>query len=324
MQWMITGTAEFARGVAQETLQKAVMFIQSPSSGGAELLGMDAATQGRVLSSVLVIIILFVLRRALLAVVSRRVEDPTSRYRWAKTSAYTASLIGLAVVIQIWFIALRSLSTFLGLLSAGLAIALRDLVADFAGWLFILFRRPFDLGDRIQIGSHAGDVIDRRIFQFSIMEIGNWVGADQSTGRVIHIPNQRVFLEPLANYSAGFPYLWNELKVLVTLESDWKKAKTLFAEITKEITKDVVAEAQGPRKEGDQRFLIHYRTLTPAVYTSVEESGVLLTVRYLCRPRERRGTSEALWEEILQTVSRTEGIELAYPTQRLVIDPNLE
>ena len=324
MQWMITGTAEFARGVAQETLQKAVMFIQSPSSGGAELLGMDAATQGRVLSSVLVIIILFVLRRALLAVVSRRVEDPTSRYRWAKTSAYTASLIGLAVVIQIWFIALRSLSTFLGLLSAGLAIALRDLVADFAGWLFILFRRPFDLGDRIQIGSHAGDVIDRRIFQFSIMEIGNWVGADQSTGRVIHIPNQRVFLEPLANYSAGFPYLWNELKVLVTLESDWKKAKTLFAEITKEITKDVVAEAQGPRKEGDQRFLIHYRTLTPAVYTSVEESGVLLTVRYLCRPRERRGTSEALWEEILQAVSRTEGIELAYPTQRLVIDPNLE
>ncbi|GIT52287.1 MAG: mechanosensitive ion channel protein MscS [Gemmatimonadota bacterium] len=321
---MITGTAEFARGVAQETLQKAVMFIQSPSSGGAELLGMDAATQGRVLSSVLVIIILFVLRRALLAVVSRRVEDPTSRYRWAKTSAYTASLIGLAVVIQIWFIALRSLSTFLGLLSAGLAIALRDLVADFAGWLFILFRRPFDLGDRIQIGSHAGDVIDRRIFQFSIMEIGNWVGADQSTGRVIHIPNQRVFLEPLANYSAGFPYLWNELKVLVTLESDWKKAKTLFAEITKEITKDVVAEAQGPRKEGDQRFLIHYRTLTPAVYTSVEESGVLLTVRYLCRPRERRGTSEALWEEILQAVSRTEGIELAYPTQRLVIDPNLE
>ena len=324
MQRMVTGIGEFARGIAHQTVQGAATLIQSPSSGAAELLGMNAATQGRVFISVLVIIILFVLRRALLAVIGRRVEDPASRYRWAKSSAYTASLIGLAVVIQIWFVALRSLSTFLGLLSAGLAIALRDLVADFAGWLFILFRRPFDLGDRIQIGAHAGDVIDRRIFQFSIMEIGNWVGADQSTGRVIHIPNQRVFLEPLANYSAGFPYLWNELKVLVTLESDWKKAKTLFAQITKEITKDVVEEAQGPRKEEDQRFLIHYRTLTPTVYTSVEESGVLLTVRYLCRPRERRGTSEALWEEILQAVSRTEGIELAYPTQRLVINPNSE
>jgi small-conductance mechanosensitive channel len=324
MQRMITGISEFARGIAHQTVQGVATLIQSPSSGGTELLGMSAATQGQVVISVLVIIILFVLRRALLAVVGKKVEDPASRYRWAKTSAYTASLIGLAVVIQIWFVALRSLSTFLGLLSAGLAIALRDLVADFAGWLFILFRRPFDLGDRIQIGAHAGDVIDRRIFQFSIMEIGNWVAADQSTGRVIHIPNQRVFLEPLANYSAGFPYLWNELKILLTLESDWKKAKTLFAEITKEITKDVVAEAQGPRKEEDQRFLIHYRTLTPTVYTSVEESGVSLTVRYLCRPRERRGTGEELWEEILQAVSRTDGIELAYPTQRIVINPRSE
>ena len=320
MQRMITGIGEFARGIAHQTVQGAATLIQSPSAGGAELLGMSASTQGQVVISVLVIISLFVIRRALLAVVSRTVEDPASRYKWAKTSAYTASLIGLVVVIQIWFVALRSLSTFLGLLSAGLAIALRDVVADFAGWLFILFRRPFDLGDRIQIGTHAGDVIDRRIFQFSIMEIGNWVSADQSTGRVIHIPNQRVFLEPLANYSAGFPYLWNELEVLLTFESDWKQAKSLFKDITTEIMKDVVAEAEGPRKKADQRFLIHYRTLTPAVYTSVQESGVLLTVRYLCRPRERRGTGEELWEEILQVVERTDSIEFAYPTQRRIVD----
>jgi len=313
---MITGVGEFAQGIARQTVQEATMLIQSPLAD----LGGSTTTQGRVLISVLVIVILFVLRRALLAVVSRTVEDPTSRYKWAKTSAYTTSLIGLVVVIQIWFIALRSVSTFLGLLSAGLAIALRDVVADFAGWLFILFRRPFDLGDRIQIGTHAGDVIDRRIFQFSIMEIGNWVSADQSTGRVIHIPNQRVFLEPLANYSAGFPYLWNELEILLTFESDWKQAKSLFTDITTEIMKDVVAEAEGPRKKADQRFLIHYRTLTPAVYTSVQESGVLLTVRYLCRPRERRGTGEELWEEILQAVSRTDGIQFAYPTQRRIVD----
>jgi small-conductance mechanosensitive channel len=323
---MIIRFGDFTQHIALKITHQATTLAQSPTilGNGEGLLGMSAATQGRVFISIVVIITLFVLRRALLALVSKRVEDPASRYRWAKASAYTAFLIGLAVVIQVWFIALRSLSTFLGLLSAGLAIALRDLVADFAGWLFILFRRPFDLGDRIQIGAHAGDVIDRRIFQFSIMEIGNWVSADQSTGRVIHIPNQRVFTEPLANYSAGFPYLWNELKVLVTLESDWKKAKSLFVEITKEITKDVVAEAQDPSKEGDQRFLIHYRTLTPAVYTSVEDSGVLLTIRYLCRPRERRGTGEALWEQILETVSQADTIELAYPTQRLVINPELE
>lgn len=73
-------------------------------------------------------------------------------------------------------------------------------------WLFILWRRPFELGDRIQIGEDAGDVIDSRIFQFTILEIGNWVAADQSTGRLIHIPNQSVFTTPLANHA-----LWERI-----------------------------------------------------------------------------------------------------------------
>ena len=94
---------------------------------------------------------------------------------------------------------LRSLGTFLGLLSAGLAIALKDVVASMAGWIFILWRRPFQLGDRIQIGDRAGDVVDLRLFQFTLLEIGNWVDADQSTGRSIHVPNGAVFTEPLFN-----------------------------------------------------------------------------------------------------------------------------
>ena len=287
--------------------------------GDGDLIGMSSEIQGRIIVSVLLVLLLILTRRALMAVVYGKVQDTTLRYKWAKASGYTIFVVGLAVIVQIWFVAIRSLGTFLGLLSAGLAIALKDLVADLAGWLFILFRRPFELGDRIQIGQHAGDVIDIRIFQFSLLEIGNWVEADQSTGRVIHVPNQRVFTEPLANYAAGFPYLWNELRVLVTLESDWRKAKGILQEIATEATTEVVREAEAPRRRADQRFLIHYRTLTPAVYTSLEDSGVMLTLRYLCRPRQRRGSGEELWERILDVFGETDGIDLAYPTQRIVL-----
>ena len=99
------------------------------------------------------------------------------------------------------------------------------------GWCFILIRQPFKVGDRIQIGKVAGDVIDIRFFNFQLNEIGNWVDADQSTGRIIHIPNGIVFTEPQANYTAGFQYIWNEIPVLVTFESDWKKAKQLLTDI---------------------------------------------------------------------------------------------
>lgn len=92
-----------------------------------------------------------------------------------------------------WFKGIQSLATFLGLVSAGLAIALKDLVTGLAGWIFIIWRKPFGVGDLIQIGNNSGDVIDIRPFKFIIMETGNWVDADQSTGRITHIPNSSVY-----------------------------------------------------------------------------------------------------------------------------------
>lgn len=283
--------------------------------------GMTPETQSKVLASALLIAALIIGRRVLLTVLDRRLEDGALVYRWSKASAYVAFVIGLLVIVQVWFTAIRSLGTFLGLVSAGLAIALKDLITDIAGWVFILWRKPFELGDRIQLGGEAGDVVDIRVFAFTIMEIGNWVGADQSTGRMIHVPNARVFTEPLANYTAGFPFLWNELPVLVTFESDWRRAKQVLEDVALAETEGVSQEAERTLKRTSKRFLIHYTRFTPAVYTSVRESGVLLTIRYLCHPRQRRGTAQAMWERILDAFHDEDGIDFAYPTQRLYLNP---
>ncbi|MHB1192972.1 MAG: mechanosensitive ion channel family protein [Longimicrobiales bacterium] len=282
------------------------------------LPGATVETQAKVVLSVLVIVLLILARRLLLYILGRRMSDPVRRYHWAKNSGYTATVVGMLALAQVWFVAVRSVGVFLGLLSAGLAIALKDLVADLAGWFFILWRKPFDLGDRIQVGEHAGDVVDIRIFAFTIMEIGNWVAADQSTGRMIHVPNSRVFTEPVANYTADFPFLWNELPVLVTFESDWRRAKEILDRIVAEEVTELSRDAQGTVSEGSRFSLVHHEGLLPAVYTSVEASGVLLTIRYLTRPRERRAGTEAIWEHILDAFQDEPTIEFAYPTQRIV------
>jgi small-conductance mechanosensitive channel len=292
--------------------------VPSGTEEGLTLIpGVTPDTQTNLILSALVLILVFAARRGILVLVHRRVSDSELRYRWAKNSATSSFVVAALLLTQIWFTAIPSMGTFLGLLSAGLAIALKDLVAGLAGWLFILWRRPFDLGDRIQIGPHAGDVVDRSLFQFTIMEVGNWVGAEQSTGRLIHVPNAKVFTEPLANYVAGFPYLWNELPVMVTFESDWRKAKGMLEEIAADHTVDITREAHRPTPGQEERFLIRYRKLTPVVYVSVEDSGVLLTLRYLCEPRERRGTGSELWERILDAFDEHEDITLAYPTKRV-------
>lgn len=218
---------------------------------------------------------------------------------------------------RIWLKEFESVATFLGLVSAGLAFAMKDPLVNVAGWFFIIWRRPFDVGDRIQIGVHAGDVIDLRVFQFTIMEIVNWVKADQSTGRIVHIPNGRVFVDPQANYTKGwFDYIWNEVPVLVTFESDWKKAKEILQLIATVHSKHLIPLAEQKLKESAREFVIITPKLESSVITSIEESGILLTIRYLCEPRNRRESTQILWEKILDEFSGCDNIDFAYPTQR--------
>ena len=272
--------------------------------------------QRNLVLSGLAIVVLVLLRWGILRIVNRRSDDVRTQYQWKKATAYATFLAVVLVVGRIWFAGVGPVATYLGLLSAGIAIALRDPLVNLAAWGFILWRRPFDVGDRIQIGDHAGDVIDLRIFQFTLIEIGNWVDADQSTGRIIHVPNGRVFTEPLANYTKGFALIWNEIAVMVTFESDWRHAKTVLEEIVTRHAEPLAESAQQEIRKAARRFMIFYTKLTPTVYTSVADSGVVLTMRYLCHPRTRRGSAQAIWEDVLTEFGKADDIDFAYPTRR--------
>jgi len=274
----------------------------------------------QVVLSLVVIFALWLIRFIAIRIINRRLPDSKIQYKWRKNLTYISVFLGFLIVGRIWFEGLQSVATFLGLLSAGLAIALKDPVTDFAGWIFILWRKPFDVGDRIQVGEVKGDVIDVRLFKFTVLEIGNWIHADQSTGRVVHVPNHKVFSNELANYTSDFEFIWNELQVLITFESDWKKAKKLLQEIADKHLKDFVERAEQQVRRAKKSYLIHYRYLTPIVYTDVQDSGVQLTIRHLSDPRKRRAIAQELWEDILDTFNEHDDIELAYPTMRIYPD----
>jgi small-conductance mechanosensitive channel len=272
--------------------------------------------QSNLVATLFLILGLVLLRVLAGWLVRRRTEDPAIIYRWRKATEYVTLVLGIISLVLIWLPDTRSFATYLGLLSAGLAIALQAPITDFVGWIFIVWRHPLSVGDRVQIGDHAGDVIDIRYFQFTILEIGNWVDADQSTGRLLHIPNKTIFSEPVANYSRGFAYIWNELAVDVTFESDWRQAKIILQDMATAHSAGKGVEARKRLREAADRYLINYENLTPIVYTQIRESGVRLTVRYLTEPRRRRGSATAIWEEVLDAFAKEPAIDFAYPTTR--------
>jgi small-conductance mechanosensitive channel len=290
-------------------MEKLFEFIQNAT-------GISKLLQLKIFLSLSIIVLVFLLRWIILRIVWKKIEDIKSRYYWRKSLTYITFILLLFLLGNVWISGLRGLGTFFGLLTAGVAIALKDLISNIAGWMFIIIRRPFTLGDRIQIADRAGDVIDLRLFQFTMLEIGNWVAADQSTGRIIHIPNGKVFTEPLANYSKAFKYIWNEIPVLITFESNWQKAKEILLTIVKRHAEHLSKTAEQKVRDVSKKFMILYSNLTPTVYTSVKDSGVLLTLRYLCDPRQRRGTEQGIWEDVLHAFSEHPDMDFAYPTQR--------
>ena len=237
-------------------------------------------------------------------------------YLFLKVSRYLHFIIAIVVIGQFWFKGIQSLGTFLGLFTAGVAIALKDVVTNFAGWLYLLWQAPFKIGHRIQINDHQGDVIDIGVFKFTLLEIGNWVDANQSTGRMIRIPNADIFNLPIANYSKGFNYIWYEIPVIVTFESDWKKAKNELHNIISAYCKTYEDQLKLELRQAQQEYPINYTYITPTIYTSCLDHGISLTMRYLVPTRRIRQSNHDLWEQILDLIEVHKDIELAYPTQR--------
>jgi len=291
--------------------------VENLSEKFSGLLAHSPDVTYQLIISLVAIFILWLLRFIAVRIINRNIESKKIQYKWRKNLTYFTVFLGFLIVGRIWFEGFSSIATFLGLLSAGLAIALKDPVSDFAGWIFLIWRKPFDVGDRIQIGDVKGDVIDVRIFKFTLLEIGNWVHADQSTGRVIHIANHKIFTDSLANYTSDFEFIWNEIQVLITFESNWKKTKKILQEIADKHLEDSVKHAESQVKQAAKSYLIYYQHLTPIIYTDVKESGVNLTIRHLSNPRKRRGLTQNIWEEILDRFDQQDDIELAYPTMRI-------
>ena len=278
--------------------------------------GELSSVEIRLIETAALILLLIVVRTLLLIAVWRQISDDRTRYHWRKSITYALAILGLFVAGRIWFEGFRSIATFLGIAAAGFVIALKEPLSNIAAWFFLIWRRPFVVGDRIQVRDHIGDVIDVRIFQFSLLEVGNWIGADQSTGRVIHVPNGLLFTDPVANYTRGFPYIWNELEVVVTFESNWRAAKELLLEVAHSHGHTLSDDAEAEVLALGRRYMIFYSTLAPTVYTRITERGVALAVRYVCDPRRRRDSEQTIWEATLDAFAGRGDIDIAYPTQR--------
>jgi small-conductance mechanosensitive channel len=280
--------------------------MQFPFEVGNEFLTRSLVILGA-------LFVLFLLVRLAVRIAQKSLHDPTRVYHVARAIRRVGLVLGFVLVIGMLSPDVRGFVTVLTVIGAGLAIAMREALLSMAGWIRIATISEFRTGDRIEIGGVHGDVIDVRLMRTTLMETRGWVDADQSTGRIVHVPNSWVWLHAVHNYSRGFSFIWNEIPFTFTFRSDWRAAREIMLELAEESAAIVEQQASKEIREMSREFLIHYGILTPFVYVRVVENGVRLTLRYLCEVHKRRGTEHALTVLILDAVREHGSIEFALP-----------
>ncbi|WMJ79143.1 mechanosensitive ion channel [Clostridium sp. MB40-C1] len=231
--------------------------------------------------------------------------------KYKKVISIISKIIYIIIIIPVWIYESKDILTFLGLFSAGLAFALKDLVSNFLGWIIINSRKPFDVGDRINIGDSTGDVLEIDWFYTTIIEVTQTNKTyGQSTGRLVYIPNIKLISTDVINETNTFPYTWNELDIVLTNNSNWEKAKHLIMNIAKKELGDIEVEAKESLEIASKTHPIYYPNLSHTVYTSIDEGKIILTLRFICRSRNFRNLEHDIIENILIEFKKHEDIKL--------------
>jgi len=282
-------------------------------------------TLGRIIASFIALLIVISLVKILQRVIVNKVKDVETRYRFRKSISFFGYLVAMFALTIIFSNKLSGLTVAFGVAGAGIAFALQEVIASFAGWFAISFAKYYKTGDRVQLGGIKGDIIDIGILRTTLMELGQWVNGDLYNGRVVRIANSFVFKEPVFNYSGDFPFLWDEITIPIKYGSDHKFARELLEKISNDLLNDYASKAKSAWKELVEKFLIEDASVRPMITMIANDNWIEFTIRYVVDYKARRTTKDKLFNRILNEVElHKEKVALASATFHLVETPTID
>jgi small-conductance mechanosensitive channel len=262
----------------------------------------------RLLRGFALVVIVLALAKAVRVYAIGRIEDSATRFTLRRILLLVAGLlivvIGVSVVFVNWYPAVAAL----GVGSIILGLAVQTPMKSFIAWIYILVRRPFRVGDRIQIGDATGDVIDVGYLDTTLWEFGGkYISGDHPSGRVIRFPNEKVLDEIVWNYSWPlFPYIWNEIKFQIAYQSDLK----FVADTMQRIVAEELGREMADRVEAYRQLLartpvdeLEVREHPRVIFRVDEVTWVDAIVRYVVPPRESGRIKSRLIPKLLEALN---------------------
>jgi len=270
---------------------------------------------GRLIATLVVLALVVVLGALGGSFGARRGHDRFSSYYYRHLARYLVVFAGAIALLVVWRSVIGHLAIFGGLLAAGLAFAMQEVIASIAGWFNIVSGGIYRVGDRVEIAGVKGDVIDITLLRTKVLEMGSslpeepsWVGGRQSTGRIVTIANKATFEAPTYNYSSFFDFVWEELRIPVPYSADWKQAERILLEEAQR-----VSDSEGAREamqQMTQRFPMPQHEVDPRVFVTLTDNWVELAARFIIPVRQARTIKDQMARAIRERFDEA-GIQVA-------------
>lgn len=255
--------------------------------------------------------------------ISKTIKNKKTKYSFSKIiSILYIAVFGISV-ITIWVENPQDITVAYGLAGAGIAIALQDLFKNVAGGVVLFLTGIYRVGDRIEINSQTGDVMDIGILYTTVLEIKNWVAGDQATGRLLSIPNGQVLSNNINNYTKDHNFIWDEIHIPIDYSADWKLAYKNILEIVTNETKQIAQNAEQEIAKLEEKYFLDKRSVDPAIYLTSTDNWISFYIRYPTEVRNRRFIRDKITRLVLDELSKL-NIKIASTTLEIVGLPDIK
>ena len=233
-----------------------------------------------------------------------------------RLSNYVLVLLIIIVLTAFFLEDLKAIATVMGIVGAAIVIALQDLCSSFAGWFVIVTGRKIKVGNRVEIDGHRGDILDIQMLRTTLLEVNNWLGVDEPTGRIIIIPNSFIFKYQVFNYSHIHPHIWGKIDVTVTFETPPQEAFDTLMKVLTEETEHEFSTAEQAEQRMEKTYGTAHVVYKPKIHTVIADSGVCYSLFYVSHYKRFSATKDKISARILDEFEKNPHLEFAYPTER--------
>ncbi len=278
---------------------------------------------GQLITTIAGLIVIGLLVRFLQNRAERHIDKQRALASVKQALRFGGYVLAFFFVITIFSGHLPGLTVTLGVAGAGIAFALQEVITSLAGWIAISFGQFYTVGDRVELGGIRGDIIHIGVLRTTLMEIGEWVKADQYNGRIVRISNAFVFKEPVFNYSEDISFIWDEIALPVRYGSDHHLAREILLRAADKVIGDTVASITHEWQRMQGKYPVEHASVEPRVFLIANDNWMHCTLRYPVDVKRRRAVHDALFMDILDAIAASEGrVKLASATFELVDAPH--